>query len=441
MTPRRALGWLAAAVAAFTVYGSLVPFHFRAVPFGDAVGRFRATLAAGVSIESKSDAAANLMLGVPLGFALLGCACRGRSQVATAVGILVLLPACAGFASAVEFAQLFTPNRNCAASDILAQALGAAFGMAAWVAFGPRLTDAALAVWHRADADAVSKLLIAYVAFVAFVQVQPLDLTLSPRNLYHKLRDLRLPFTEFDAADAERWATYAKLVKLAALYLPIGLLAARLKGRVEGWGIARTAAVAVLLGAALEAPQLFVASRRPATTDALVGALAAVAGWYAGRVHSEGLAVPFVLSWAVVWCAGMTVVTQPPPGTPRLDAPRPFDWIPGAPLESGEPLHALEEMLTKLVLFGLLGVIVAARVLPPRTRRGPPGSVPVAVAVAAVLGLLASGLIESSQRWHEAHTPCVTDVLLGGAGAGLAVLVASRLRAAGVGVKRQERPV
>ena len=72
-----------------------------------------------------------------------------------------------------------------------------------------------------------------------------------------------------------------------------------------------------------------------------MGALAALAGWYAARVHREGLALPFVASWGVVWFAGMTAVTQSPPGTPKLETPRPFDWVPGMPLESGDPLNAL----------------------------------------------------------------------------------------------------
>ena len=435
MTPgRRALAWTALGVAAFTVYGSLVPFHFRALPLGEAVDAFRAVLSAGVKIASRSDAGANLLLGVPLGFALLGCVCADRARTggrAVAIGLL-LLPVCALFAACVEFAQLFTPERTCAASDIVAQALGAAVGMVAWVLFGQRLTAGAVAVWTRADVDATGRLLIAYVALLAFIQVLPLDLSASPATLYRKIREVRFaPFGEFsDMPDAARWKHIAKLVTLAGLYLPVGLLAARLKGRVEQWSIARVAFAALALAACLESAQLVVQSRVPSVTDVVVGAFAVMAGWYAARVHHEGLATVFALSWGIVWLAGMTSVTQPPPELPRLDAPRPFDWIPGAPLESGDPLNALEEMLTKVVLFGLLGVIVAARRLPPRERRGPGGSVRAAVVVAAVLGVVVSGFFEAGQRWYDTHTPRITDVLIGGFGAALGVFAASSARAA-----------
>jgi VanZ family protein len=442
MTPaRRGFAWAALGVAAFTVYGSLVPFHFRARTPGEAFDEFAAVLAAGPKLVSRSDAAANLLLGVPLGFALLGlvCADRGFARARAARAGLVLLPLCTLFAAGVEFAQLFTAARTCSASDVLAQALGAALGMVAWVLRGQALTDAARAVWTRADVNAAGRVLIGYLAFVALVQTLPFDVSASPADLYRKFRDGGVkfaPFGEFEGADdARKWELIGKLVKLAGLFFPIGLLAARLKGRTENWGPVPVALAALAVAVLLEAPQLVVRSRTPSATDVLVGALAALGGWYAGRVHHEGLALPFTVSWGVVWFAALTAVTQPPAGATPRDVPRPFDWVPGLPFESGDPLHALEEMLVKLVLFGLLGVIVAAWRLPPRSRRAPRGSVPVALAVAAALGLLAAAFFESGQRWHDTHTPCVTDVLLGGAGAALGVLVASRTTSAPVSHK------
>lgn len=425
---RGALGLLAAGVAAFVVYGSLVPFQF-----GPRTGSFGDVLGGGVKITSRSDALANVLLGVPLGFALLGAACADRNwprPKVAAVGLL-LLPLCVLFSALVEYAQLWTLTRTCSLSDIVAQALGAVAGMTAWVLCGQAFTDRARAVWTHSDPSAVGKLLIAYLALLAFIQVLPLDLSASPADLYRKLRDdVRfVPFADLNGSPGERWERVAKLAKLAGLYFPVGLLAARLRGRVAAWNAGRIALAALVLAFGLEAAQLVVKSRSPGATDVVVGAVAVLAGWYAGRVHHEGLALPFVVSWGVVWFAGMTPVTQADPSSPRLDEPRPFDWMPGLPLESGDPLFTLEEMLTKLVLFGLLGVIVAAWRLPPRERRGRSGSVRVAVALALVAGLWASSMFEKGQRWSAAHTPCITDVLLGGLGAALGVLAASRARA------------
>jgi VanZ family protein len=442
--------WIVLGVAAFTLYGSLVPFHFRALALADACRLFRNELAAGIRIESRSDAIANVMLGVPLGFALLGLASvdrtwSGRASGASprqaarpaarwkiaAVGLL-LLPACALFAAAVEFSQLFTLSRMCSVSDIAAQTLGSAVGMLAWVLVGQKLTDRTRAVWTRADLNAAGRLLLVYVVLLAFIQTLPFDVSVSPAALYRKFRDggvVLVPFGEFHGLnDAERWKMIGKLTKLAGLYLPIGLLAARMKGRIEQWSMGRVALAALGLAVCMEALQLVVQSRTPSATDALVGAGAGIVGWYAARVHHEGLALPFAVSWLIVWLAVMTPVTQPPPGVPKRESPRAFDWVPGMPLESGDPLNALEEMLTKLILFGLLGVVVAAWRLPPRTKRGPGGSVRVAVVVAALLGLVAASFFEMSQRWYDTHVPCITDVLLGGFGAVLGVLVASRAK-------------
>jgi VanZ family protein len=432
-TARRVLACAALCAAAFTAYGSLVPFEFRAPPPAAPAATFRAVLAAGPRVESRSDAIANVMLGLPLGFALLGAASadRGWSRARLAlVGLRLLVP-CALFAAAVEFSQLFTADRFCSATDIAAQTLGSAAGMAAWVLWGQRLADRALAVWRRADVDAAGRMLIAYLALLAFVEALPFDLNASPYGLYRKFKDggVRLaPFGEFEGvSDAARWKEMGKLARLAGLFFPAGLLAALARGRIESWGVPRVALAALALGVCAEAPQLLVKSRTPGATDALVGACAAAAGWLAGRAHREGLALPFAVSWGVVWLAMMTPVSLPPAGAPRLPSPREFDWVPGLPLEAGR-LNALEEMLTKLVLFGLLGVLVAAWRLPPPRRGAPGGSARAAAAIAGALGLLASGLFESTQRWYELHSPCVTDVLLGGSGAALGALAASLLR-------------
>ena len=53
---RAALAWAVLGVAAFTVYGSLVPFDFRPLRLSVAVNVFRKVLAGGVSVYSRSDA-------------------------------------------------------------------------------------------------------------------------------------------------------------------------------------------------------------------------------------------------------------------------------------------------------------------------------------------------------------------------------------------------
>src|SRR5207248_1539661 len=116
-------------------------------------------------------------------------------------------------------------------------------------------------------------------------QALPLDLNLSPADLYRRIRHGKIrfvPFGEFRGLPGDRvWERVATLVQLAGLYLPVGLLAANLPGRFwrSGRNLPRVFAAAVGLAVGLEAIQLAVHSRTPSATDAVVGAIAATAAW------------------------------------------------------------------------------------------------------------------------------------------------------------------
>ena len=437
---RRTFALLVLGAVAFTYYGSLVPFDYRPRPWGEVVDSFAWAMRNRALPESRSDGVANVLLGIPLGFALLGLVCVDRTTPVyrfALVRAVLLLPLCTLVAAGAEFAQLYFPARTCSGSDVLCQTLGAALGMAAWVVAGQRLTAEARAVWGGSRiGGAAGRLLAGYLALLAFVQTLPLDLTLSPGQVGGKLRDqaVSVPFGEFHGhtgrefwgavakrlgkhegtpqppdADPDRpWKPVAKLLTVFGLYLPVGLLLAKLPGR--RWGrIAWVAAAAVALGCVLEALQLIVVSRTPSATDVTVGAAGVLAGWGIGR------ASPFTVSRAsllgVSWFAALAVVSWQPF---RFAArPVPFDWVPGLPLEGGNPLFALEEMLTKLVLFSLGGVMIGAL-----------GGGRIAGALA---GLVASAIFEAGQTAFALHTPCVTDVLLGGCGAFVGAWLTTRL--------------
>src|SRR5262245_50399997 len=70
------------------VYGSLVPFHFRRLPFDEAVNLFRAVLAQPIAVQSRSDWIANILLFLPLGFLLMGAGCCDRPHL----GVVFILP-------------------------------------------------------------------------------------------------------------------------------------------------------------------------------------------------------------------------------------------------------------------------------------------------------------------------------------------------------------
>jgi VanZ family protein len=376
-------GAIALGAAAFTVYGSLVPFNFITRDGDDAWQAFVWAMTHRWWFESRSDAIANVMLGVPLGFGLLGFLRSGRTGVSgDMLAGLVVVPASMLLAVAVEFGQLYVPQRTTSGSDVLCQGLGSIVGIAGWIVCGRWLIEQASAVWSGADSG--GRLLMAYLVLLAFVQFLPMDLSASPRDLYRKLRDdvVYVPFSELTEENA--WQRGARLIQVLALYVPVGLFASRREFKT--W--------LMLVPVVMEGLQLIVKSRVPSATDSVVGAC----GIVLGLVLSWRAGLPGRLVLFAVWLASLLVISWQPFVSAAESVP--FDWMPGMPLESGHPLFALEEMITKLVLFGLGGALMASS----------------SFARAFLSGIVVSGLCEVGQTLFAGHTPCVTDILLGGIG-------------------------
>jgi VanZ family protein len=310
------------------------------------------------------------------------------------------------FAAAVEFAQLYAPDRTCAASDILAQGLGAAIGIAGWLAFGEWLTR----LLADAPGGAAGRMLLGTVAAVGFVQLLPLDLSASPADVYRKLRDGGVNVVPFadppgknptTGEDNPGWRRLVKWGQVVGLYLPVGLVAARLPRRLAS---PRTLGLGgFALAFVVEACQLLVKSRFPSTTDALLGGLGVTVGLVAGRIGRPWL--------GGAWLAGLVVVQWLPfrfatgPGT--------VEWVPLADLLRADYLHAADEIALKVILFVPLGALVGRK------------------ATAAVAAFAASALVEIGQAYLPDRGASLTDPLLAMLGAAIGAWAAQRLRAEG----------
>lgn len=420
----------AAGVMLFIAYGSYVPFEVQPREWDDATAAFQTALDRWVSPSSRSDFAANIALGIPLGFCLLGAVRVDRPGRWAAAGVgLLVAAACGLFAAVVEFGQLYFKERVCSGADITAQTLGGLIGAGAWVFAGQWATDK---LRRACDTDAVRKttapLLVGYAVLLLVLQTLPLDLTASPYDIAHRLRDATTwtPLGElFDRPDADSehdLKAVAAWCELFALYLPAGLLLAGLSGRFRSPdGLFLVVGVGVLAGLVFEACQILVESRHPSVTDVFVAAFGVTAGWAVARIlTTRGVRkrrgeVALLLGQA--WAAVLAVVAWFPyqfyPGVTgeRLGA---MSWLPLREAVKGPYLWAAEDLLAKFALFLPLGALVAWGL-------GGSGGVAtrfkwVAAAVAVSVCGLVAAVLELGQAMLPARTVCPTDVLVAAAG-------------------------
>ncbi len=409
--------WLLRAIlsySAFMLYGSWVPLGWRPQPLGEAWAAFLALPGPVWPPESVVDTAVNALLPMPLvfGLALRAALARPRVmvsvvRVATAMALLGLLPLVA------EFGQMFVEGRDPSWSDVTAQWTGSLLGLLLFVPFGAsarRWWDRLVAT-HAVRDRALAWLSLYLLGLLAY-ELMPLDLSISPVELYRKWRDGHVILLPFVGLPGGAWGTAFKLLGGVLAWMPVGLM----------WRWSRPQAplaALVLRGAGLalcvEVAQLFVLSRVTSVTDVLLGG----AGTAAGAGLSTALAHMSALTQdrrnrlgsalAVAWLLAAITATWAPF---RFDASQgsaeawmqAFSRIPFTTYFVRSELGALGEIVHKMVLYVPAGLLLAWR-WPSR-----------AVVGHLVLGLVAF-LLESGQVWLPDKTADLTDALLGVAGA------------------------
>lgn len=419
--------WLALGYLTFVVYGSLVPLHFHGRPLAEAWLAFRDIRYLNLSIGSRADWVANILLFIPLAFLWSGVLWPARGVIRRALVVLGVFAACMGLSLAIEFTQLFFPPRTVSLNDILAESIGAAVGVAAWLVFGARLM-AWLSGWRsaRSPLDAWGRVLYLYLFVLFAYNLLPLDLTLSPVEIFHKWREGRVVFVPFSFVFVNPIeAVYAMGVD-ALVWIPAAFLwcMAYPRGSLRPW------LAVVAIAAALEFLQLFVYTRVSDVTDIFTAAIGAWLGaWMAGRMGPaavEGVVRPLSkLSWiwlalALMWMAVLAAVFWYP-----FNFQTSSEFLAGrlqgvfkAPLEAyyfGTEYRAATEVLHKTGFFLPLGALLALAVMQIQHavwRRY------AGAAALAVIGMTAFG-IELGQLFVPGKNVDVTDWVLEVLGGGI----------------------
>lgn len=411
--------------AAFVVYGSLIPFQYRDLPWHTAWLQFLRIPYLHLAASSRADWIANILLYIPLGY-LTAATLSHRSGVAAGRlwPLLVAFAGCAAFAVAVEFTQVFFPRRTVSLNDIYAETIGSGLGVIAWDWLGRRIeaTRRALAS-HSAEAPRLLAWLygLAYLSLALF----PFDFLVSAPELAVRLNSGDwggwLAPNGCDGMRPCAWSHLTEIVAAVPLGLGLGLLGPR---RTWGQGLAAAARYGLMLGMALEAAQFLTASNIAQGASVMLRALGVVLGYALVR-GGGGDWLRFglrVLAHPLWW---LTLLLLYGGVIARLTLAGKGGWLTAAAATErfmalrflpfyyhylATEAHAVESLIHNLALYAPLGgMVFVALAGSGRRRRG--------YWLSGGLALLVAGLLEGLKLYLPKAHPDPTNLLIGPVGA------------------------
>lgn len=386
--------------ATFVVYGSLVPFDFQPRPVSDAWQAFINAPWLSIGPAGRADWVANLLLYIPLGALSVAIT---RSRLATLTALFVS----AALALAIEFAQLYVPARTVSLNDLIAELLGVAIGLIAWLSlcpFLPRLVRVA----NRTSGLALWAYTLIYIGYSVF----PLDMVLNHAELRaHLASDL----VGWFIAPSSCRSTSLCLFKIAGeviAVVPIGLLVSKLFRR-KSYG--RVALAGLTFSALIELAQLFLLSGVSQGASLLTRAVGFLVGAAIGYGHATKtlnrttrywplLALPYLAALAYLngWTESAWLSYRE--AIPRIaDVKLPFYYHYYA-----SETRAMLSLAVTTAFYAPAGALVAA------WTRGSRG-----VWLAGALGLVLATLMETGKLFVPVENADPTHLILGAIGAAL----------------------
>jgi VanZ family protein/O-antigen ligase len=275
MTPRTLLAMVAFAYLLFVLYGSFVPIRISPLSFSDAILAFRNAPWLDLRTGYRSDWVANVLLFVPLACLSLGAVWPRRS-ISRALASIAVFGAGAALAVSIEFTQVYFPSRTVSLNDMVAETMGAGLGVVAWWMFGGTLTAQIVrgALMLRTTSW-LERALGIYLCGLVLWALLPLDLTLSPVEIYRKYKTGNLILTPFLFHQWTWGATASDYLPEIARWAPVGLLCSRLRSRAT---FSTQLGTAICIAAIVEMLQLFVSTRVADVNDVLAAGIGAAIG-------------------------------------------------------------------------------------------------------------------------------------------------------------------
>jgi len=463
---------LEALVALYLVpvfWGGLVPFDFgREVMSTNATDTW---LALPVTERHFPDMASNVALYLPLGF--LVCLWLRKRRWGGLASLAGTVLAGAALSYVVEYSQVYSLSRVSSASDFTCNVVGMLVGGAlaslvrlAGAVSGERAPNLSER-WRRCIRSGSAGILAGGMAAVLFLaSVAPFDVTFSPNRVVQSAKEARFDLFSTEAklspavqkpvaggearahyrAARDRWQLRMDYLVTGAGYALLAVLLCRhLSSRCALVGMSRTVTVLSacgMLAVASCAARLFIISRTVEVTHvvvALVGALcglaladAVIRAWApGGSVGEAGMPAGrrrLVTRLLVGWCL-LIVARQGAPFMPDFSREstgqqiKAAEWIPLRVYERALLPVSLDDMLSKVGRYSLLGVLVCLW----RWSRSV-GKEASVFKTAAVVGVAVAAL-EGAQIVLPSRVVSLTEVLIATVGAGSGVVSFRLVRA------------
>jgi len=224
-TLHNALVYVGLAYLVFVIYGSLVPLEFHARSWDSAWQAFMAIPYLDLGIGSRADWVANILLFIPLAFIWLGILWHPSSMVMRLLASFAILLLAVALDVGIEFTQLFFPPRTVSLNDIIAETIGGCTGIVLWWIYGEKLLRW-LSRWTSAKGNTglPEHLLQLYLFGLFAYNLLPLDLTLSPVEIYHKWREGRVILIPFGFTFNNLQQELYGLISDVVTWIPVALL-------------------------------------------------------------------------------------------------------------------------------------------------------------------------------------------------------------------------
>jgi glycopeptide antibiotics resistance protein len=429
LVSRKPLWILLLSYLLFVIYGSLVPLNFTPRSLHEALVNFQAIPFLQLGIESRADWVANLLLFIPIGFLAGRLITAGAGLTGQLLGGFWIVLGSVALAVTLEFTQLFFPPRTVSQNDILAESLGGMIGFVLQMRWGARVENGLLSLWQRESrTKRIDRLLYGYLILLFAFNVMPLDLTLSPVEIYRQWSEGRvvlIPFGRLSGHWSEILYGFATNI---LIWIPVGLL-----WRIRtGEGILAIMRRGLVAGLIIEILQIFIYSRVTDSTDILWASLGVALGAMvvsqrnAATTTFETLPVRLWVTLWIIWVFSILSLFWYPFNF-QFDTTLPFTeqakslfYTPFMTYYQGSEYRALNEFLRKIGFFipgGVLWVLIVHSIGYARCSRR------MMLSGALVMGGIAA-LVEVGQLYLPGKVADFTDWALEWTGALLGVIAA-----------------